>query len=287
MQTIADAGVAPCALMVSPRREFRTRPSNTLPEGEQGTDALVTALRRAGATCPVGAGTVSNFTEFNRNPPGQAADFVYFGVSAIVHAADDVSVMETASTYPALIDSAAALVPGKPIWLGPCTIATRHNPYGAGVVANPGRRRIAAAGEDPRQEALFAAAFAVAAAARAIAVGVDWLVLGAPAGPFGLVGGNGRVRPIAAVNTMLAAASGSSFFEIPTTSSPLAAIAFEGRSGTEILLSNLADCSIRVGTPASRATVMLLQSDASWTSPAIAKDMIDIPGYGVMRVRGA
>ena len=73
-----------------------------------------------------------------------------------VHAADDLSVMETLSVYPAVIASAKKLCPDKPIWLGPCTIGMRHNPYGAAVAANPGLVRLPAAGDDPRHGALSA-----------------------------------------------------------------------------------------------------------------------------------
>ncbi len=126
---------------------------------------MVEAIRRAGFKGQVGAGTPSNFTEFNRNPPGPESDFVFFSVAAIVHAADEQSVAETLDVYPAIIDSARALCPGKPIWLVPCTIGTRHNPYGAAPAANPDLGRVPAAQFDPRQDASFAAAFAVAAVA--------------------------------------------------------------------------------------------------------------------------
>ena len=112
---------------------------------------LVDALRAAGLKASIGAGTPSFFTEFNRNPPTGDGDFVFFSVASNVHAADDLSVMETLSVYPAVIASARKLCPGKPLWLGPCTIGMRHNPYGADVAANPaacplagGRRRPAA-----------------------------------------------------------------------------------------------------------------------------------------------
>ncbi len=137
LRLIDDAGLKPSTLLVSPRREFKTRPSNTLPDGEAPIDDLVSALRRAGFAGKIGAGTPSYFTEFNRNPPGQAGDFVFFSVAGIVHAADDISVAETLSVYPTLVESARALCPGKPVWLGPCTIGVRHNPYGSATQAQP------------------------------------------------------------------------------------------------------------------------------------------------------
>jgi D-apionolactonase len=90
-----SVGLQPSALLVSPRREFKTRPSHMLPDGEAPIDDLVAALRRAGFPGKIGAGTPSYFTEFNRNPPGTAGDFVFFSVAATVHAADDISVAET------------------------------------------------------------------------------------------------------------------------------------------------------------------------------------------------
>ena len=72
---------------------------------------LVDALRAAGLKASIGAGTPSFFTEFNRNPPTGDCDFVFFSVASNVHAADDLSVMETLSVYPAVIASAREAVP--------------------------------------------------------------------------------------------------------------------------------------------------------------------------------
>ena len=113
VDAIRSANVEPSAVLVSPRREFKTRPSNMLPPGESGTDALVNALRAAGLKASIGAGTPSFFTEFNRNPPTGDGDFVFFSVASNVHAADDLSVMETLSVYPAVIASARKTVPGQ------------------------------------------------------------------------------------------------------------------------------------------------------------------------------
>ena len=187
VDAIKSANVEPSAVLVSPRREFKTRPSNMLPPGESDTGELVDALRTAGLKASIGAGTPSFFTEFNRNPPTGDGDFVFFSVASNVHAADDLSVMETLSVYPAVIASARKLCPGKPLWLGPCTIGMRHNPYGADVAANPWAVRLPAAGDDPRHGALFGAAFATGVAAQAAAAGVDHLILAAPTGRFGLV----------------------------------------------------------------------------------------------------
>jgi hypothetical protein len=242
-----EAGVFPSAVLVSPRREFKTRPSRTLPSGEQPVDAMVAALRAAGINAPIGAGTPSFFTEFNRNPPGREADFVFFGIAGNVHAADDLSVMETLGVYPAIIESARALCPGKPIWLGPCTIGLRHNPYGAAVADNPRRVRKPAVRVDPRHGARFGAAFMAGVAARA--AGADRLTLAAPLGAFGLFDAAGKPTPACLVHNLLAAAHGTPRFAVQSSARWLSCIGFQDKGGDTLLLVNLASTSLSVTMP--------------------------------------
>jgi hypothetical protein len=286
MQAIRAAGARPVALLVSPRREFKTRPSGSLPQGEHGTDDLVAALRRAGASGPIGTGTPSNFTEFNRNPPGRGCDFVFFGISAIVHAADDISVMETLTAYPAVIDSARGLTPARPIWLGPCAIATRQNPYGADVVANPEAGRVAAARDDPRQGALFGAAYAVGVAARAAVANIETLILASPAGPFGLVGDDAKARPIATVHALLASAAGMARVETSCANSGLATIAFDTADGLQMLAANLTSEPIRLEIPWPLRSAEILESGGAMAPLEIGDGAIDIPAYRVVCMAG-
>jgi hypothetical protein len=251
--TIADAIRASRAelgaLLISSRREFKTRPSNHLPAGERPVGELVDALRAAGVNCSIGAGTPSLFTEFNRNPPTGNADFVFFGNSAVVHAADEQSIMETLSVYPAVMETARHLCPGKPIWLGPCTIGMRHNPYGEAVAANPGLARVPAASLDPRQRALFGAAFAVGVAAQAAATAADRLILAAPTGPFGLVSEDGSQRPLQIVHAELAAAAGAERYAVSIDHPDVAAIAFRVGRNIRMLIANLTSTLIEVALP--------------------------------------
>ncbi|MBZ9711564.1 hypothetical protein LB543_33325 [Mesorhizobium sp. ESP7-2] len=252
-KTIVDAfrssGVEPSAILISPRREFKTRASNLVPTGERPVGDLVNAFKAAGIAASVGAGSPSLFTEFNRNPPTGDADFVFFGNAAIVHAADDRSVMETLTVYPSVIATARHLCPGKPIWLGPCTIGMRHNPYGEALVANPARSRVPAAGDDPRHGALFGAAFAVGVAAQAATAGVDRLILAAPTGRFGLLDAAGERRPLQAVHAELAAASGAERREIAVDRSGIAAVAYRTGDGARILVTNLTAEDIEISVP--------------------------------------
>lgn len=259
------AGVEPSAILVSPRREFKTRPSNHLPNGERPIDEIVQALRAVGLACPIGAGTPSLFTEFNRNPPTDDADFVFFGNSAIVHAADEQSVMETLTVYPAVMETARQLCPGKPIWLGPCTIGLRHNPYGEAVAANPGNTRVPAAGTDPRQRALFGAAFAVGVAARAAETAAERLILAAPTGPFGLLNEEGSRRPLQAVHAQIAEAAGVERYRISSDWPGVAAIAFRRGNTIRVLAANLTPVPIDIALSSDAKLLCVAGED---TKPA-------------------
>ncbi len=273
------AGLVPSALLVSPRREFKTRGSNVLPVDEAPIDALVKALRNAGFRGRIGAGTPSYFTEFNRNPPGTAGDFVFFSVAGIVHAADDVSVAETIDVYPTLIESARALCPGKPVWLGPCTIGVRHNPYGAATQPNPSGLRIPSATVDPRQSALFGAAYAAAAAAQAASSGVEALTLGAVAGPFGMFNADGSSRPIPAIARQLAEAAGLESRALRSAHQGVHAIAYRTVLGLRALIANLGGEPVSLVLPVEFAQVSLLQPDASWSTAEPLAGKVDLSPY--------
>jgi hypothetical protein len=267
VDAIRSASVDPSAVLVSPRREFKTRPSNMLPPGESRTDALVNALRTAGFTAPIGAGTPSFFTEFNRNPPTGDGDFVFFSVTSNVHAADDLSVMETLSVYPAVIASAQRLCPSKPLWLGPCTIGMRHNPYGATVAANPTGLRLPASGDDPRHGALFGAAFAIGVATQAVAAGVDHLTLAAPTGRFGLVADAGARRPLQAVHAELSSVAGAERYPVAIDRAGLAAVAFRLGDVIRVLVANLTAGEIAVVAEDGLRATGLLDGTAAWSMP--------------------
>jgi len=247
---LAKAGAEPSGLLVSPRRDFKTRPSNSLPPGETPAAALVEALRRAGFGGSIGAGTPSNFTEFNRNPPAPECDFVYFSVCATVHAADDLSVVETLEAYPAILDSARSLCPGKPIWLGSATVAPRHNPYGAAPPANPQGTRVPAAQTDPRHGSLFGAAFAIGIASTTTS-DVDLMALAAPTGPFGLLAEDMSPRPILAVQKELAQAGGGLRLDCETGHPHIRAVAWSAEGERRMLFVNLGSETLSVTAPPS------------------------------------
>ncbi|MCJ8521048.1 hypothetical protein ABID21_004099 [Pseudorhizobium tarimense] len=163
------------------------QPEGPWPEGPRPSDALP-VLRRLLPGVALGGGSLTHFTEANRCAPASDADFITFGNSAIVHAADDCSVTQTLEALPDIFTSAAALLPAKPLHLGLFSIAMRSNPYGDGLAANPQGRYMTMTNADPRQETEYAAAYAAAVLALAAKAGCASIALAMTSGPLAAAG---------------------------------------------------------------------------------------------------
>ena len=187
-RAIRQAGLSPRRVLALPAAYLKSyQPSDPWPVGPGPSDCA-RAARMAFPDASIGSGMLTNFTEFNRCPPETGAcDYVSHESTAIVHAADDRSVLETLEALPQIFSSARSLAAGNAYRLGLLAIGMRSNPYGDDVAANPEQGRRAMARIDPRQRGVFAAAWAVAAAAAAARGGVEAVALAAPCGPFGIV----------------------------------------------------------------------------------------------------
>lgn len=145
------------------------------------------AGRAAFPNSRIGIGMLSNFVELNRaRPAADGTDYVTHGLTPLVHAADDSSVMTTLDALVPIAASLEAIYPRHPVRLGLAWIGMRTNPYGATVAPNPQQHRVAMAGVDPRQRGLFGAAFMVGLAASPLVMRSEFIALAAPYGPFGL-----------------------------------------------------------------------------------------------------
>jgi hypothetical protein len=180
---LAPASITP---IQAPMTKWVLKPPEEF--GLPGFAELYGAARKAFPGTAIGAGVTSNFTELNIDRPSLAeADYVTHATAGVIHEADDRSVMETLETLPHIFRSVRAIAGGLPYRLGPSAIGMRYNPYGKTVEANAANIRTAFAHQDPRQRALFGAAFALGYLARAAEAGLEMVCLGAPTGPFGLV----------------------------------------------------------------------------------------------------
>ncbi len=125
--------------------------------------AALVARDAAGVGAPVGGGSRTFFTEFNRaqeTMPLAAMEIVGFPMNPTVHAIDNASVMETILAQPANVESAKEIAVGKPVAVGPVTLRMPFNPNATGPEPAPEPGKLPAT-VDERQPSLFAAAWTV------------------------------------------------------------------------------------------------------------------------------
>jgi hypothetical protein len=185
---VAAARLRLTGILVSPAVDRQsTLPGSTWPACPPLSE-IYQATRKAFPGVAVGGGTLSYFTELNRKrPPVELLDFVSHCTCPIVHAADDLSVMETLEALPHIVRSARAIMgKNKAYWIGPSTIGMRHNPYGARVMENPANGRVTMTDSDPRQTSLYAAAWMIGFAAGTVEAALQTLTVGSLTGRLGL-----------------------------------------------------------------------------------------------------
>lgn len=302
-QRIAALDVTP-AHVIALRESYLAshQPVGPWPDGASPNDML-DSVRAAFPNAKVGGGMMTNFTELNRCRPDMSqCDFVTHSLTPLVHAGDDMSVLETLETLPQIFLSAEALTSGYPYQLGLASIGMRSNPYGAAVAENPNQVRRTMARIDPRHRGLFGAAYAVGVLAATEGSKVEAICLGAPAGPFGLAyestnypqegfDGAGRsVYPIYHVVKAAAAMAGHArllFREVPEGVAAYGAvdghtnramIANLGSEPREVPLGGLAKI-VQLDTESFDAAT----SSADWleTAPTSETDTVNLPPFSV------
>jgi hypothetical protein len=110
-------------LFVIPARDFSNRAPNSTPAREATGEHILAAARRLVPGVPIVGGRPTGFPELNRNRPLPGGfEFVTHATQAIVHAADDISVMETLAALPYVMRSTHSFAAGVAYRLGPATI---------------------------------------------------------------------------------------------------------------------------------------------------------------------
>ncbi|MGC2402637.1 MAG: hypothetical protein WA510_22790 [Acidobacteriaceae bacterium] len=256
----AEAGLGLTGLMVSPAVDRQsTLPGSAWPACPPLAE-IYQAAREAFPGIAIGGGTLSYFTELNRKrPPVELLDFVSHCTCPIVHAADDLSVMESLEAMPHIIRSTRAMIgKDKAYRIGPSTIGMRHNPYGARVMENPTGGRVTMTDRDPRQPSLFAAAWMIGYAAATAEGDLASLTVGNLTGPLGLARVD-NLRKLVLHPAFYAARGlaemGRNLRYRCHSSRPasVAAVAGAGRKGSRVaLLANLTGRKQRVTVEADR-----------------------------------
>jgi hypothetical protein len=281
---LASLTVLPAAYLVS------HQPEGPWPTGLNPVEARILAVQQF-ADLPIGTGVFSNFTELNRLPQRDPkAAFVTYGTTAIVHAADDRSVMQTLEALPQVHASAAALYPGVPIRLGLVSIGMRSNPYGSACAPNPENVRKPGAMFDPRQEGLFGAAFMVGALAATADLPVERIVVGGMSGPFALLNADGSARPAWHVFSALAKFSSARRCVLDAPPDFAGVAVTEPDGSRHLILANKASGSREVSIPlGARIYVLDDRSILNREDPAarlplapMAAELVTMGPYAVM-----
>ncbi|WP_313528732.1 hypothetical protein [Shinella sp.] len=280
---VRDAGLVLDTLFVCPAVDRQSTPPGSIWPDCPPLEDVYAAARAAFPGVRLGGGMMSYFTELNRKRvPGDLIDYVSHCTNPIVHAADDLSVMQTFEALRFVVSSTRVLYGEKPYRIGPSTIAMRQNPYGSATKDNPSGGRIPMANVDARHNGQFGAAWTLAYAATVATAGLEVLTLSTLAGPFGLIAGEGEVsargelRPLAHVLARLGTLSGQEVNAVET-SRPDAVLGLASKE--RLLMANITPEVQAVILPSPPCAVMLIGGE---TLPVTGQ--VSLPPYGCVEI---
>ena len=136
---------------------------------------LMAPLKKLFAGAKLGAGSMEQFTELNRNRPGRDTaplDYVVYALNPQVHAFDNQTLIENMAAQTDTVLTARSFVGNTPIHVGPITLRSRHNPEA-----------------DPRQPSLLAAGWLVGSLVALTLGGASRLTYFETKGPKGVMEG--------------------------------------------------------------------------------------------------
>lgn len=280
---VREAGLRLDTLFVCPAVDRQSTPPGSVWPDCPLLEDVYTAVRNAFPGVRLGGGMMSYFTELNRKRvPGDRIDYVSHCTNPIVHAADDLSVMQTFEALRFVASSTRAIYGEKPYRIGPSTIAMRQNPYGSATKDNPSGGRIPMANVDARHNGQFGAAWTLAYAATVATTGLEVLTLSTLAGPFGLVAGEGEaaaqgaLRPLAHVLARLGALAGQAVRAVET-SRPDAVLGLASKEC--LLMANITPEVQTVILPSLPCAVTLIGGGAL---PVAGQ--VSLPPYGCIEI---
>jgi hypothetical protein len=298
---LARADYRPDAIVITQQHDLKSfQPNAPRPNGPSYVE-MAKAARKAFPGVPIGGGMLSYFTELNRKPPpGGLFDFITHSLCPIVHAADDISVMETLESIPSIIASTRKLIGRAHYHLGPSAIGCRGNPYGAAATPNPNNERLCLAEMDPRQRGLFAAAWNVGLIAALAKGGLESVTLGAVTGPQGVIyrkmahpqpgfdGTGAKVYPAYHVLAGLCPASGHQRRDtVVSAASTIAALAYQSGKGTELWLANLTASAQQVKVAGLRGPAEIHHLSEQTFAPLTREpDFLRRPGARIKTLSG-
>ncbi|TIV68085.1 MAG: hypothetical protein E5V86_02340 [Mesorhizobium sp.] len=291
---VRRAGLRLDAIAVSPSVDWQSTPPGSAWPACPPLEDVYAAARRAFPDIRLGGGMFSYFTELNRKRvPAGALDFVTHCTCPIVHAADDLSVMQSLEALPFITQSTRAIYGTKPYRIGPSTIAMRQNPYGGATKDNPDGQRIAMANRDPRHAGQFAAAWTICYAARVAPAELEMLTLSSFAGSFGVLAKAGEAieegtpRPVFQAVKGLAALAGQTHIAARSSDENRVAV-LAGRSSAgavTVWLANLTPDDVAVDASAFVGSITIWDGAGERRlDPGAASARLTMPAYAIARI---
>ena len=217
------------------------------PDGHLSTAPLWSALRRAAEQAGLGAqllgGTRAHFTELNRGqgalPDGLPA--LTFSLTPSMHATELPHLLDSLATQRTVVENAVRIAAGRPVHVGPVTLARRFNAVATSDRPDPATEAHRAV--DPLQHTTFAAAWTLASIGALSVPGVAGLTYYETAGDRGLLvddrPGAASLSPAGRVLNLLAAAAGRPILDAEAPNDLAALPLNTSGHGTELLLANL------------------------------------------------
>ncbi len=202
--------------------------------------ALQTSVRDRAPTPELVGGTRAHFTELNRQQHLLPRDLpaLTFSLTPQMHATEVPHIVDSLATQRTVVDNARRLAAGRPLHIGPVTLARRFNAVATGLT--PGPAADAQRAVDPLQPTAFAGAWVVGSLAALAVDGVASVCYFEAAGARGIQTDGGDLTPAGRV---LAAAAGLRGRRTLHVRHPddLAVLAVAVDEGVRVLLGNLAD----------------------------------------------
>lgn len=203
---------------------------------ESDVRAARAQLRSLGYDQPIGPGSVGNFTEMNRNRPGEDSDLVSYPINPQVHASDDLSLMENLQGQAPTVHTAKAFAPDAWVAVSSVHLHHRPDPFAAGKTG----AEKAPPTDEPRHRESFCAAWATISLKRLAEAGADSVTYFQAAGALGLIDDFAEPYPVAAVFRAIAERPGAELLKV-RSSDPLRFDALALRSGPllRMIIANL------------------------------------------------
>ncbi|RRB02284.1 hypothetical protein [Larkinella rosea] len=245
-------------------------------------EQVVPPLRQAFPTALVGAGTNAFFVAVNREtPPLQTVDFVSYAISPQAHAIDNLTMMENTAAQADTVRDARHWT--QNVHISPVTLRPRFNPDAKGDDPDSVPHQMPFS-TDPRQMALFCAAWTVASLKNLMQAGARSLTYYETVGEQGIVQGDrpsaypdqfiseaGTLFPVYWVFQILNGFRGGKI--ISTTSShPLKveALLLQNDQSKVLILANQTDEVQTVSVPIHQPVSQWILDEISWPKANVA-----------------